>query len=262
MTEETTPDYTFGDNAMAGDRLALLAAVFAPSSERVLRIATRRSDQVAVDLGCGPGHTTALLAQVSGATRTIGLDVSESFVDRARRDRSATLEFAVHDVTRTPFPTPSPDLLLRGFLLAHLPDPTTLIAAWCAQLAPGGRFVTVETERIDTSVEPFAIYEATARSMVAHHGANLQVGALTRDLAPPKGTRILHSELVTVEPSTAEAARLYGMNLATWRHDPFIVGSVPPAEIDRLARELADLEHSDAANELTFCNRQVIYERL
>ena len=98
--------------------------------------------------------------------------------------------------------------------------------------------------------------------MVAHRGADLQVGALTRDLAAAEGHTNPSQRVGDRRPPTAEAARLYGMNLATWRHDPFIVRSVPPAEIDRLARELADLEHSDATNELTFCNRQVIYERL
>jgi trans-aconitate methyltransferase len=261
MTEETAPDYTFGDSTTAGDRLALLAHVFGPSSEALLRRAAPPATALAVDLGCGPGVTTALLARASGASRTVGLDSSEAFVAQARRHHDGKLEFAVHDATRTPFPTPRVDLLFARFLLAHLPNPTAVVDAWCSQLTAGGRFVTDETEHIDTAVDTFTFYEAMARSMVAHYGANLQVGGVTRDLPPPRDTTVIHSELTEVRPTTAVVARLYAMNLATWRHDPFIVESVPSHEIERLAGELAGLEESNGTNELAFCNRQVIYER-
>jgi trans-aconitate 2-methyltransferase len=262
MTEESRPDYAFGDNATAGDRLALLGEVFEPSSESLLRHATLRAPALALDVGCGPGYTTALLASATGATRTVGLDASEAFVRRAREQQDTSLEFAVHDVTRTPFPVPPADMVFARFVLAHLQNPTAVIHTWCSLLAPGGRLVTDETERIETTVETFASYEATARSMIAHYGADLQVGALIRDLPAPSGTRVLHSEIAEVRPRTATVARLYGMNLTTWKHDPFIVQNLPIGEIDRLERELAALALSDGSDELSFHNRQVVYERV
>ena len=111
-----------------------------------------------------------------------------------------------------------------------------MLDAWASHLATGGRLVTDETERIDTEVETFALYEATAKAMVAHHGADLQVGAVIRDLAAPRGTTRIHSALCEVRPSTATVARLYGMNLATWRNDPFIVANIPRRTIERTGR--------------------------
>jgi SAM-dependent methyltransferase len=253
--------YAFGDNTTAGDRLALLAEVFEPTSERLLARAATRGVGVAVDLGSGPGHTTALLARVTGASRTIGLDSSPSFVERARRRWPDDLEFRLHDVTRTPFPTPAIDLLFARFVLAHLASPLERLADWCAQLRPGGRFATIETECIETDVETFAAYEETARSMVASRHADLQVGRLIKDLPPPPSTSILHSELVAVRPPTATVARLYAMNLATWRNDPFVTDTVPVHQIETIAHGLAQLLDSDETEQLTFYNRQVVYRR-
>ena len=56
--------YAFGDSALAARRLGLLADLFEPASRPFLaRFADRRLE-LAVDLGCGTGHTTRLLASV------------------------------------------------------------------------------------------------------------------------------------------------------------------------------------------------------
>src|SRR5215471_7801964 len=74
-------DYTFGDSDLAAERLRLLAEAFAPSSRAFLERLAREPAAVAVDLGCGPGYTTALLASLTGARRTVGLDASARFIE-------------------------------------------------------------------------------------------------------------------------------------------------------------------------------------
>jgi hypothetical protein len=61
--------YAFGDSTPAARRLALLAEVFEPTSRAFLdHVGTRLAGPpgLAVDLGCGPGHTTRLLSSVLG----------------------------------------------------------------------------------------------------------------------------------------------------------------------------------------------------
>jgi len=259
MIGEGSPKYTMGDNDVAGERLALLSELFGPTSAALIEHISRPGRRLAVDLGCGPGHTTALLALRGRTERTVGLDASPNFVERARR-RYRSLEFGVHDITQTPFPTPAADLLFARFLLAHLPEPATVIDTWCSQLAAGGRLATEETERIDTDVDTFMLYEQTTASMIAYYGANLYVGATTRDLPPPSGTRVVVSQATEVRPATAVVARVYAMNLATWRHDPFIIDTVAPSIIETISEGLTDLQSSDAIDQLVFRNRQVVYE--
>src|SRR4051794_17612598 len=70
--------YAYGDSDLAAERLALVATVFEPTSREFVQAAAPRSPALAVDLGCGPGHTTRLLHEATGAARTLGLDASAS----------------------------------------------------------------------------------------------------------------------------------------------------------------------------------------
>jgi hypothetical protein len=62
--------YAFGDSAPAARRLGLLADFLAPASHPFLARFAGRQPGLAVDLGCGTGHTTRLLASVLAATWT------------------------------------------------------------------------------------------------------------------------------------------------------------------------------------------------
>jgi|GEM_PF-4849520 Trans-aconitate methyltransferase len=55
-------DYTFGDTDLAAERLRILDAVFAPTTDALLDDLVVRPSRVA-DLGCGPGATTARLSR-------------------------------------------------------------------------------------------------------------------------------------------------------------------------------------------------------
>jgi trans-aconitate 2-methyltransferase len=72
--------YTYGDSALAVERLGLVARMFEPTTRSFVGAVTDRSPHLGVDLGCGPGHTTRLLHRVTGARSTVGLDRSEAFV--------------------------------------------------------------------------------------------------------------------------------------------------------------------------------------
>jgi SAM-dependent methyltransferase len=90
--------YVFADTEVAERRLALVAEVFAPMTTAFLRGAAAAAPELAVDLGCGPGHTTRLLASVVQSARTVGLDGSARFIEAARASAADGVEFLVHDV--------------------------------------------------------------------------------------------------------------------------------------------------------------------
>ena len=56
--------YTFGDSALAAQRLDVLADVFDPATRAFLEEAIEPGPGVVFDLGCGPGRTTRLLVDV------------------------------------------------------------------------------------------------------------------------------------------------------------------------------------------------------
>jgi organic hydroperoxide reductase OsmC/OhrA/SAM-dependent methyltransferase len=179
-------EYAFGDNEVARRRLALLAEVFNPSSRSFLAEHAPRRARFALDLGCGPGATTRLVAEAIRAERTVGLDCSPSFLAAARAEHTgAGLAFVEHDVTRTPFPAAASaaDVIFARFLLAHLPDLAGTLAVWLGQLHPHGILLIEETEAIETRNPAFRRYLALAERLLATRGATLYPGAALAELA-------------------------------------------------------------------------------
>jgi trans-aconitate 2-methyltransferase len=179
--------YAFGDSAPAARRLGLLADVFEPPSRELLERFAGVPLDLAVDLGCGPGHTTRLVASVTGARRTLGLDQSEAFVALAAAAAPPGISFAVHDVTVVPFPAGPAGLVYGRFLLSHLPDPAAALAAWATQLAPGGLLLVEEVERIHTAQPALRRYLDTAAALLAARGHTLEIGAALHRLPDPPG---------------------------------------------------------------------------
>jgi trans-aconitate 2-methyltransferase len=90
----------------------------------------------AVDLGCGPGNSTALLRARWPDAHIVGVDSSPAMLERARRDwpQGTWIEADVRTFT----PRPAPDLLFANALLQWLPDHRTLVPALFDALRPGG----------------------------------------------------------------------------------------------------------------------------
>jgi SAM-dependent methyltransferase len=92
----------------------------------------------AVDVGCGTGISTRLLAQ-SGAT-VIGIDPNEDMLDQARNETPTDLavRYVQADAEATGLAAESADLLVCAQSF-HWFDPDTALAEFHRLLAPGGR---------------------------------------------------------------------------------------------------------------------------
>jgi trans-aconitate 2-methyltransferase len=106
-----------------------------PARELVAAI-PRDSAQVAVDLGCGPGNSTEVLAARYPMAAVSGIDSSEEMIDAARK-RLPHLNFAVADIANWKADR-DVDVILANASLQWLPDHQTLYPWLVAQLAKGG----------------------------------------------------------------------------------------------------------------------------
>jgi 2-polyprenyl-3-methyl-5-hydroxy-6-metoxy-1,4-benzoquinol methylase len=84
----------------------------------------------AVDLGCGDGYFTSLLA--AKGYRAIGIDGMQTAVELARKAVSATphaanAEFAVGNICATPLPAGTFDVIACLDVIEHLDDPHSLL---------------------------------------------------------------------------------------------------------------------------------------
>lgn len=254
-----TADYSLGDSDLAAERLALVARIFDPAARAFLERSAPRRPRLALDLGCGPGHTTELVAAVVEPKRIVGLDSSESFLEHARGRVDSRIELVCHDVRTVPFPARPADLIFARLLLSHLPQPERAVARWVGELAPGGVLLSDEVERIETRLEQFARYLALTEQRIRMAGGDLYVGPRLAALAQGEGFRRRSSDAVRVAPATGEVAAMFLLNLRTMRGRGRLDGVAPPRELGRIERELGELTRSTAQGEISWILRQTVF---
>jgi demethylmenaquinone methyltransferase/2-methoxy-6-polyprenyl-1,4-benzoquinol methylase len=101
----------------------------------------------ALDVACGSGKLTAVLASVAGAGgRVVGMDFSPQMLEVARREHPA-IEFVEGDALTLPFDDASFDASTIAFGLRNLADPVRGLREMLRVVKPGGRAVVLEFVR-------------------------------------------------------------------------------------------------------------------
>lgn len=101
--------------------------------------------EVVLDLGCGAGIDTVLVAKAVGASgQVIGLDVLDDMADRARRTAEVAgvadrCRFEVSEMEALPFDDASVDVVISNGALNLSPRKSRAIAEFVRVLKPGGR---------------------------------------------------------------------------------------------------------------------------
>jgi trans-aconitate 2-methyltransferase len=203
--------YTFGDDDPAVRRLGLVARAYEPVSRAFLaeHAAGRGRPQAVLDVGCGPGFTTALLARVLRPRRLVGVDASARFLEAAQA-RVPGASFRHHDATVAPLPGAPADVVYARLVLSHLPDPLGTLESWRAGLVPGGAVLVEELEDIDTPAGTLATYDELSAEVVRRGGGVMYSGAALAGLG---GRR------VPVTVPSALAATIYLFNVERWLGD-------------------------------------------
>ena len=90
-----------------------------------------------VDLGCGPGTLTAVLAQRWPGADVVGVDNSPEMISAAEAGRRPRLSFTLGDL-RDWRPSRPVDVLVSNAALQWVPGHEDLVRGWPDLLAPGG----------------------------------------------------------------------------------------------------------------------------
>jgi SAM-dependent methyltransferase len=126
------PDHGLADPAVRAAWTALLRDALPAPPARVL------------DVGCGTGSVSVLLAELGHAVQ--GVDLSPRMLERAvakARRHGVTASFHAGDGGAPPVDGPF-DVVLSRHVLWALADPPAVLERWARLLAPAGRLVLVE----------------------------------------------------------------------------------------------------------------------
>jgi SAM-dependent methyltransferase len=229
-----TDQYTFGDTPLAAGRLDLLADAYRAATEAFLTERAPRRPQLAVDLGCGPGHTTAMLHAITGAVRTVGLDSSSRYLERACADAPPGVDFLAADVAAAPLPVPPADVLFCRFLLTHLSRPSQALRGWLDATRPGGVILVQETARLSSPAWQFQRYYELVAAVQRSLGQSLEIGARLAGLVVEAGADSLYLGRRRLVMPAPLMARLHVLNLRTWRDHPAATALADAGELDAL----------------------------
>jgi SAM-dependent methyltransferase len=111
----------------------------------LLRTWLPTTPSLVVDLACGTGTMSALMAELGHQVR--GLDLSAEMVRLAQAKAApfgSAIEVRQGDAGDPPYEPASVDVVFARHILWTLPDPTEALRRWAALLRPGGRMVLVE----------------------------------------------------------------------------------------------------------------------
>jgi SAM-dependent methyltransferase len=252
-------EYTYGTSSAAAARLEDIARFFNPLAADFIRPFVPEPRDTAMDLGCGPGFTTNMLAEAAGCRKTYGLDASTEFLAMARR-RFPHCVFLEHDVTKVPFPVTA-DVIYARFLLCHLRDPLDVIDLWITQLKPDGLLFLEEIDSIDTSVDAFKTYLAVNQGIIASQGASLYVGGAIA--AANYRADVLLNAVAGLPVANRQAASWFLPNTQTiWRESDYAQKRLSPEERENVSRELARLKgKEDSRSDITWRLRRLVLSR-
>jgi ubiquinone/menaquinone biosynthesis C-methylase UbiE len=102
-----------------------------------------RPGMAVLDCGCGPGSITLGIAERVGHGTVVGVDISESQVERGRQSAAVreiiNVSFREGSAYELPFPEASFDAVFSHALLEHLREPARALREFRRVLRPGGR---------------------------------------------------------------------------------------------------------------------------
>ena len=220
------PDYVLGHTPIEQQRLIRQARFLAPATQHFLQDAGIVSGMRVLDIGCGMGDVTLLVAQLVGpAGRVVSIDLDQASIDTARKRASALgLDNATFDrADLTTYTNAQPfDAIVGRLVLEFLPDPIGAICRLSGLLRPGGIMALQEPSwkiwLAFTSHLPLRMAVTTLlRDAFVAGGANTEMelplhqGFMAASLTPPQ----LRLEL-PIGDSPEFRGLLHDLLLAVW----------------------------------------------
>jgi ubiquinone/menaquinone biosynthesis C-methylase UbiE len=90
-----------------------------------------------LEVGCGTGVLTRVLAALPAVERVVGVDIADALLDRAR-ELAPDIEFAQADARSLPFADERFDVVVFDSTFSHVPEPERAVAEAFRVLRPEG----------------------------------------------------------------------------------------------------------------------------
>ncbi|MFC7097748.1 class I SAM-dependent methyltransferase [Halobaculum marinum] len=213
-----------------------------------------------LDVGCGTGELTRVLAEEAPDARVVGVDADTDLLATARDaggPAERDLAYLAGDATRLPFPDDSFDLVACQALLINLPDPAAAVREFARVSAD--LVAAVEPDNADVAVTSTVDAEAALEGQVraayiAGVGTDVAMGERARELFADAGLSVVDARRYRhekrVEPPYSEAdlagiaRKASGAGIAD--HETELRRELADGDYDRLRREWREMGRTAA----------------
>lgn len=147
------PDsYVLGNQKSEIERLDLQATFFEPFAREALQKAGIARGMKCLDVGCGSGSVTRLMADMVGPEgRVTGVDVDDKYLQYCKSiNTHAHVNFMHQDICSAT-QSGAYDIAFSRFMFVHLKDPRSAVRAMKDQVKNGGRVIIQELDHSEDS---------------------------------------------------------------------------------------------------------------
>lgn len=148
------PGYVLGNLATEIKRLEIQARLFGPLSRESLLKAGIKKGMRCIDIGCGSGSVTRMMADIVGRSgRVVGVDIDEKYLEYCKSViKQSNVEFVRHDISSSSLESiGSFDMVFSRFLFVHLRDKSRAVRSMKRLVKKGGAMVIQELDHSEGS---------------------------------------------------------------------------------------------------------------
>jgi len=254
----TNDPYTLRRGRAGAERLRILGAAMADSTERFLRSSGLKEGMRCLDAGCGVGVVSRKLAEITGHCH--GIDLDSQFLEIAQKDSlpsGVSLgQVNVFDLAAEPLY----DVVYSRYLLSHLKEPGLAIRRLADVLKPGGLLLLEDVDFPGHVHHPpcpaFLSYLELYQKVVRKNGGDPCLGRKLYSLVLDCNLESVEMELVVSLQYRDPGKRVAELTLEHVASPLIDGGLVEAAELENLLQDLRDF----GANEKSFMSIAPTYQ--
>ncbi|MEP0825269.1 MAG: class I SAM-dependent methyltransferase, partial [Nitrososphaera sp.] len=145
--------YVLGNLDKEIERLEIQSAFFEPLTRHTLSKAGISEGMRCLDVGCGAGSVSRILAQMVGEKGQVtGTDVDEKYLEYCRKNApQANMSFVHDDISNSKLRKESFDVIYSRFMFVHLKDAQKAIRSMKQLAKKGGKIIIEELDHAPDS---------------------------------------------------------------------------------------------------------------
>lgn len=230
------------------DRLKLLSQVMQPATSQLLKTAGISEGMKCLDVGCGGGYVTLLMAGLVGTQgKVVGTDSDDTILALAGEDAEAehlnNVEFRHTDASICQNEEEF-DLVYARFLLTHLSKPEKCLEAMVKACKPAGLIVIEDIEFTGSFCYPYSAayqrYTELYQQVVQQRGGDPNIGPKLPGMLRKAGTEGVQVNVVQPAHLEGDGKFMASITMARIADSVISEGFATDDEVEQLIVELND----------------------